>query len=66
MRWKDLLTGQWRGPDVLLTTGLRFACVFPQDADSQLWEPDPLIQACGKPSSSVPEPAFELDYVPAL
>lgn len=27
--WKDLLTGIWKGPDVLITLGRGYACVFP-------------------------------------
>ena len=41
--WKDLLSGQWNGPDVLSTNGRGYACVFPQNADSPLWIPDILI-----------------------
>ena len=42
--WKDLLSGQWRGPDVLITSGRGYACVFPQDADSPIWIPDRLVR----------------------
>lgn len=42
--WKDLLSGQWKGPDVLITSGRGYACVFPQDADSPIWIPDRLIR----------------------
>lgn len=34
VKWKDLLTGQWKGPDILLTIGRGYACIFPQDASS--------------------------------
>ena len=44
VKWKDLLTSQWKGPDVLLTSGRGYACIFPQDADSPLWVPDRLIR----------------------
>ena len=36
VKWKGLLTGQWKGPDVLLTSGRGYACVFPQDADAPI------------------------------
>ena len=42
--WKDLLSGQWRGPDVLIIFGRGYACVFPQDADSPIWIPDRLVR----------------------
>lgn len=40
----ERLTGQWKGPDVLLTSGRGYACVFPQDAETPLWIPDRLIR----------------------
>jgi len=43
VRWKDLLTGEWKGPDVLLSCGREYACVFPQDSTSPVWIPDRLI-----------------------
>lgn len=42
--WKDLLTGIWKGPDVMITAGRGYACVFPQDAESPIWIPDRLIR----------------------
>ena len=44
VKWKDLLSGQWKGPDPLLTSGRGCACIFPQDADSLIWIPDRLIR----------------------
>ena len=43
VKWKDLLSGQWKGPDPLLTSGRGCASIFPQDADSPIWIPDRLI-----------------------
>ena len=40
VKWKDLFSGQWEGPDPLLTSGRGCACIFPQDADSPIWVPD--------------------------
>ena len=40
VKWKDLLSGQWKGPDSLLISGRGCACIFPQDADSPIWVPD--------------------------
>ena len=36
VKWKDLLSGQWKGPDPLLTSSRGCACIFPQDADSPI------------------------------
>lgn len=47
VKWKDLLTGQWKGPDILLASGRGYSCVFPQDTDSPLWLPDRLIRPYG-------------------
>lgn len=44
VRWKDLLTGTWKGPDALIASGRGYACVFPQDAESPIWVPDRLIR----------------------
>ena len=41
---KDLLSGQWKGPDVLITSGRGYAYVFSQDANSPIWIPDGLVQ----------------------
>lgn len=43
VQWKDLPTGTWKGPDVLLACGRGYACVLPQDSDLPLWIPDRLI-----------------------
>ena len=44
VKWKDLLTGEWKGPDVLLTCRRGYACVFPQDSTSSVWIPDILVR----------------------
>ena len=44
MKWKDLLTGEWRGRDMLLTCGRGYACVFSQDSTSPVWILDRLIR----------------------
>ena len=49
VKWRDLLSGQWKGPDPLLTSGRGYACVFPQDADAPIWVPDRLIRHVSAP-----------------
>ena len=39
VKWKDLITGEWKGPDILVTCGRGYACVFPQDSTS-VWTPE--------------------------
>ena len=43
VKWKDLLSGQWKGPDPLLTSGRGCACIFPQDAHFPIYIQDRLI-----------------------
>ena len=57
VKWKDLLSGQWRGPDPLLTSGQGYACVFPQDIDSPIWIPDRLIRHVTAPQAPGPSTA---------
>ena len=52
VKWKDLLSGQWKGPDPLLTSGRGCACNFPQDTDSPLWIPDRQIRHVAVPQAS--------------
>ena len=42
--WKKLMTGTWKGPDALISSGRGYAYVFPQDADSPVWIPDWLVR----------------------
>ena len=41
--WKDLFSRAWKDPDALIASGRSYACVFPQDADSPIWVPDPCL-----------------------
>ena len=52
VKWKDVLSGTWKGPDVLLTAGRGFACIFPQESDSPIWVPDRLVRNASTSSSS--------------
>ena len=49
VKWKDLLSRQWKGSDPLLTSSRGYACVFPQDADSPIWVPERLIHHVAVP-----------------
>ena len=57
VKWKDLLSGQWKGPDPLLTSGRGCACIFPQDTDALIWIPDRLICHYFEGLSSAPAAA---------
>ena len=43
IRWKDHLSGQWKGPEPLITSGRWYVCIFPQDAESPIYISDRLI-----------------------
>ena len=57
VKWKDLLSGQWKGPDPLLTSSRGCACIFPQDTDALIWIPDRLICHYFEGHSSAPAAA---------
>ena len=40
--WKDVLTGQWKGPDQVLVWSQGAVCVFPQDQEDPVWVPERL------------------------
>ncbi|KAG3272490.1 hypothetical protein H1C71_030689, partial [Ictidomys tridecemlineatus] len=44
VKWKDVLTGQWNGPDPVLTWAQGSVCVFPQDRTEPLWIPERLTR----------------------
>lgn len=52
VKWKGLLTGQWKGPDVLITCGRGYACIFPLDSDTPVWVPDRLFRQVSTTASS--------------
>ena len=51
VKWKDL-SGQWKGPDPLLTSGRGYACIFPQGAKSSIWILDRLTHHVAVPQTS--------------
>ena len=44
VKWKDILTGLWHGPDPVLTWARGSVCVFPQDRQDPVWIPERLIR----------------------
>ena len=44
IKWKDVLTGKWRGPDPILIRSRGAICVFPQEEDNPLWVPERLTR----------------------
>lgn len=62
VKWKDILTGQWKGPDPTLTWARGSVCVFPQDSTDPVWVPERLTRAVPAPEE---EPSTEHDSAPA-
>lgn len=44
VKWKDVLTGQWKGPDPILIRSRGAVCVFPQSKDNPFWLPERLTR----------------------
>lgn len=50
VRWKDVLTGKWHGPDPVLCWNRGAVCVFPQDPEREpLWVPERLVRKANPP-----------------
>lgn len=39
VKWKDVLTGKWYGPDPIILRSSRAVCVFPQGQEHPIWVP---------------------------
>ena len=45
VKWKDVLTGQWKGPDPVLCWNRGAVCVFPQESEKEpIWIPERLVR----------------------
>lgn len=44
VKWKDVLTGLWKGPDPILIRSRGAVCVFPQEEDNPFWLPERLTR----------------------
>lgn len=44
VKWKDVLTGQWKGPDPILIRSREAVCVFPQEEYNPFWLPERLTR----------------------
>jgi hypothetical protein len=45
--WKDVMTGAWQGSSPVLLWGRGHACVFPEGAESPIWEPSQFVKMHG-------------------
>lgn len=46
VKWKDVITGLWHGPDPVLAWVRGAVCVFPTDRQDLLWVPERLTRKC--------------------
>lgn len=44
VKWKDVLTSQWKGPDLVLIRSRGAVCVFPQNEENPFWIPERLTR----------------------
>jgi hypothetical protein len=59
-RWKDVLTGIWKRPDLVLTWVRESVCVFPQGQMEPLWVPKRLVRIC---KNEAPDPIAPVNVV---
>ena len=53
VRWKDVLSGQWKGPDPVLSWARGSVCVFPQEPGRQpVWVPERLVRTVTSPEEA--------------
>ena len=44
VKWKDVLSNKWKGPDPILIRSRGAVCVFPQDGENPIWVPERLTR----------------------
>lgn len=44
VKWKDLASGAWKGPDPILVRVRGSACIFPKDAETPVWVPERCVR----------------------
>ena len=44
VKWKDVLSGKWKGPDPILIRSRGAICVFPQEEENPIWVPERLTR----------------------
>jgi len=52
VKWRDVLTGEWHGPDPVISRSRGAVCVFPQNQENPIWVPEHLTRRL---SSALPE-----------
>ena len=67
VKWKDVLTGLWKGPDPILIRSRGAVCVFPQSEDKPFWLPERLTHKIfikdGVEDADLPRAASDPDNI---
>ena len=58
VKWKDVLTGKWYGPDPILITYWGAICVFPQGEENPLWVATQLTRTMKDQNESQDDPVI--------
>ena len=62
VKWKDVISGKWKGPDPILIRSRGAICVFPQEEENPIWVPERLTRKVleekdgGAPATVTPDP----------
>lgn len=57
VKWKDVLTNEWKGPDPILIRSRGAVCVFPQNEENPFWVPERLIRTVPEQTDQQEQPA---------
>lgn len=61
--WKDVITGQWMGPDPVVSWVRGAVCVFPQDPGREpVWVPERLTRTANIPKTHQDQTTKEDGY----
>lgn len=55
VKWKDVLTNQWKGPDPILIRSRGAVCVFPQSEQNPFWIPERLTRSINQEDDHSPD-----------
>lgn len=57
VKWKDVLTNEWKGPDPILIRSRGAVCVFPQNEENPFWVPERLTRTVPEQTDQQEQPA---------
>ena len=66
VKWKDVLSNEWKGPDPILLRSRGTVCVFPQDQENPFWVPERLTQTVKSDPQHADSPEDLASVPPAI